>query len=305
VRRVPGGVAALRLRRQAAEAGRRRLRPPRPPLETPDRVARLSLMPTDETFITGNGFAGRCRYVLNYDVLTVNEHVQNDWWFCKADFLEYFFSGLMPDGEFVLFSHNSDRSIGKEFSRRLERASLVAWFAQNAAFPHPKLRAIPIGIANPRWSHGDQAALKQIQSSTPPKGRLFDASFSVATNPAEREYCLRETGLATDPPRPFAEYLEALASSYFCISPNGNGIDVHRTWEALYLRTVPVVTRSAMTDQHRDLPMIVLADWSEFRSIEFSPELYEQTMADWDPVALRLDRYLERITVAIDVLRRP
>jgi hypothetical protein len=88
VRRVPGGGAALRLRRQASEAGRRRLRPPRPPLETPDRVARLSLTPDDESFITGNGFAAQCRHVLNYDVLTVNEHVQNDWWFCKADFLE-------------------------------------------------------------------------------------------------------------------------------------------------------------------------------------------------------------------------
>jgi hypothetical protein len=167
------------------------------------------------------------------------------------------------------------------------------------------LRAIPIGIANPRWPHGDQAALKRTQSSPPRKARLFDASFSVATNPAEREYCLRETALVPDPPRPFSEYLEALASSYFCISPSGNGIDVHRTWEALYLRTVPVVTRSAMTDQHRDLPMIVLADWSEFRSIEFSRELYEQTMADWEPSALRLDRYLERIEVAIAALRRP
>jgi hypothetical protein len=295
IRRAPGGAELLSLRRRALiEVGRRR-HPPRPPVDYPGRVLQLSETPDGDAFLTGNGLASRCRYVLNYDALTVNENVDNNWWFCKADFLEYFFSELQPRDEFVLFSHNSDRSIDERFRRRLNRRNLVAWFAQNAAFAHPKLYAVPIGIANPYWPHGDGGTLARVQAAPPARSRLFDVSFAVGTNRDERELCLNQLGLSVEPPAPFEQYLRRLASAHFCVSPRGNGIDTHRTWEALYLRTVPIVTRSVLSDQHAELPMVVLDDWSEVRTIDFTPELYERTIGDWDPVELRLDRYLERV----------
>jgi hypothetical protein len=286
---------ALRPARRRARQVKRYARPLRPPLDPPDRVAAYSLVPEDESFITGNGIARRCGHVLNYDVLTVNEDAEADWWFCKADFLEYFFRELAPREPFVLFSHNSDRPIDARFLRELRRPRLAAWFAQNPAIDHAKLRALPIGIANPRWRHGDQAGLRRVQAAALPKRELFETSFSIETNVEERRYCLEQTGLSLAGRVDHDGYLERLASARFCIAPSGNGIDTHRTWEALYLRTIPVVTRSVLADQHRDLPLIVLDDWSQFRSVEFSEELYDRTIGDWSPDELRLDRYLERV----------
>src|SRR5207253_326703 len=60
-------------RRRVAHTISRRFSPPRPPIAGPDRVAALSATPKDEAFITGNGIAARCRYVVNWDVLRVNE----------------------------------------------------------------------------------------------------------------------------------------------------------------------------------------------------------------------------------------
>ena len=97
------------------------------------------------------------------------------------------------------------------------------------------------------------------------------------------------------PPKPFAEYLAQLASAYFCISPRGNGLDCHRTWEALYLGTIPVVTRSALTDHFSDIPMVVLDDWSEFKSVEFSPQRYAQLWNGFSVEQISLDRYLGRV----------
>jgi hypothetical protein len=266
-------------------------------------VEALSVPPENSRFITGNGFAARCRCVVNYDELKVNDHLANDWWFCKSDFLEYFFRELAPRSPFVLFSHNSDRPIGLRFRRYLARRSLVAWFAANAALKHPKLRAIPLGVANPYWPHGDVHALEAARRANLPKSRLFDVGFRVETNPDERRRCLAETGLELDPPVSFAEHLERLASSYFCISPRGNGIDTHRTWEALYVGTVPIVTRSVLTDQHPDLPCVVLDDWSQFRSIDFGPDLYAKTWGDWSADEIRLDGYLERVRGILGRLR--
>lgn len=274
---------------------------PRPPIEDPERVRRLSQTPADESFITGNGIAARCRFVLNYDVLKVNEDVHDNWWFCKADFLEYFFAEIAPDEPFVLFSHNSDRPIaGRRCRRWLGRPKLVAWFAENADLEHPKLHALPLGIANPRWAHGDQQALKAAMNARIAKTRIFDATFDVRTNPAVREYCIEQTGITPDARLPFRDYLERLASARFCLCPRGNGIDAHRMWEALYLRAVPVVTRSLLTEQHPDLPMLVLGDWSEFRTIDFTPELYDRIWGDWSPDAIRLDRYFDRVLARIE-----
>lgn len=291
-------VRAVRRRLRPVRVGARRValavRPLRPPLETPERIERLRRYP-EHDFLCGNGFAARCRYVLNYDELTVNEHVDNDWWFCKSDFLEYFFREVAPRDEFVLFSHNSDRAIDERFARRLARPQLRAWFAENAAFRHPKLFALPLGIANPRWPHGDGDALAAAQRTPVEKSELFNTSFSLATNPAERAYCLEQAGLELGPRRPFPEYLLDLKRAWFCLSPAGNGIDTHRTWEALYVGAIPVVTRSVLTDQHPELPLVVLDDWAEFRSIDFSPELYRACWGDFDPGSLRLDAYLRRV----------
>src|SRR5438067_2398410 len=54
-----------------------------------------------------------------------------EWWFCKADYHEHFSRRCAPAGDFVLFSHNSDRAIDRRFERQLRRRELVAWFAAN------------------------------------------------------------------------------------------------------------------------------------------------------------------------------
>jgi len=299
LRRVPGVRNAKRL----AVRAYRLMHPLRPPVESPSLVAEMLVRPADDTFITGNGFADRCRYILNYDVFRVNEDVENNWWFCNPEFLDYFFRCLAPGDDFVLFTHNSnvDRPIGSRFEGKLRQPELVAWFATNVELRHQKLHSIPLGIGNPIKC--DTAVLELARDEAPAKTRLFEASFDIRTNVEERSYCIKETGILPTAKLPPGDYFRHLASAYFCVSPNGNGIDCYRTWQALYLRTIPIVTRSLLTDQHPDLPMIVLRDWSEFRSIAFSPDLYERTWRDWDPAEISLDRYLERVRATIGQLQ--
>jgi hypothetical protein len=298
-RRVPGVVSAKRL----TIATYRRARPLRPPVESPSLVAKMLVTPAGETFITGNGIAAHCRYVLNYDVFRVNEEVENDWWFCNPEFLEFFFRRLAPNEDYVLFTHNSnvDRWIDRRFEDRLRRPELVAWFATNVAMRHRKLVSMPLGIGNPIKCNPE--VLDAVRENPPPKRLLVEASFDVSTNVAERTYCIEQTGVEPLPKVPWPEYFERLASAYFCISPNGNGIDCYRTWQALYLGTIPIVTRSVLTEQHSELPLIVLDDWSDYRSLELSPELYASIRGDWDPERIRLDRYLEQVRSTIDRLR--
>jgi hypothetical protein len=249
--------------------------------------------------VSGDGFASLCRYVVEGAPVTVNETGREAWWFCKADYLEHFFAELAPDEPFVLLSHNSDRAVDGLFRREFRRRTLVVWFAQNLEFAHRKVRSLPIGLANAHWPHGDQTELERVRAAAPPKRDLFDVSFAIDTNPVERRYCLDQTGLAPVPRRDYRTYLEGLAAAYFCISPRGNGLDVHRSWEALTVGTVPVVTRSLLTDQHPDVPFLVLDDWSDFHAIDFSPELYREVWGSFDVETLRLASYAARLDAAV------
>lgn len=42
------------------------------------------------------------------------------------------------------------------------------------------------------------------------------------------------------------------------LSPRGNGLDCHRTWEALYLDAIPVVWNSTLNHLFIDLPVVII-----------------------------------------------
>ena len=49
----------------------------------------------------------------------------------------------------------------------------------------------------------------------------------------------------------------------FWLSPRGNGIDCHRTWEALYLDIIPVVWNSSLNVLYEHLPVLIINDHNE------------------------------------------
>jgi hypothetical protein len=63
------------------------------------------------------------------------------------------------------------------------------------------------------------------------------------------------------------QYQTILSQYEFCICPEGNGVDTHRFWEALYLKCIPVVVKSPHIDILRtqlNIPMVILNSWDEF-----------------------------------------
>ena len=59
-------------------------------------------------------------------------------------------------------------------------------------------------------------------------------------------------------------YRKLLNDSYFVISPPGNGIDCHRTWEAFYHKTIPVIERKFYLFEHLNLPVFVVDSIEDF-----------------------------------------
>lgn len=81
--------------------------------------------------------------------------------------------------------------------------------------------------------------------------------------------CLVETSTSEESPIKFLNFSDPystwLQHSNFAfeICPHGNGIDTHRTWEALMLKTIPIVKTSSLDPLYEDLPVVIVSSWSE------------------------------------------
>lgn len=76
------------------------------------------------------------------------------------------------------------------------------------------------------------------------------------------------------------EYFENLNKSKFVISPEGNGLDTHRIWEALILDTLPIMLKTGFSKNLKDLgvPGLYLNSWEELLSYDTNKldEIYER-----------------------------
>ena len=59
------------------------------------------------------------------------------------------------------------------------------------------------------------------------------------------------------------DYFQQLPSYKFVISPEGNGIDCHRTWEALYVGSIPIVIKNNIYNNWSDLPILQVSSYSD------------------------------------------
>nr|ADD96429.1 hypothetical protein ATCV1_Z830R [uncultured organism MedDCM-OCT-S09-C426] len=253
-------------------------------------------------YICGNAFKSLCKYSVGkytgphqHDfVVNVNSQ-ENNRVFVKTEYLANFFHYFNLDFEFEIITHNSDITIDDKFKKFLDDERVLKWYGQNIEISHPKINSIPIGIANPKWAHGNQEILNKIASEKIEKDNLIYVNFDVNTNYIERSTCLEETGLSLSEKVDYESYLREVARSHFILSPNGNGIDCHKHWEAFYLNTVPVVTNSMNIQHHKHLPFLVLKEWKDFKESDVSESKYRSLMKDFNNKNLLFENYSKEL----------
>lgn len=205
--------------------------------------------------------------------------VKTDW-----EFLERFFKHQHPRiaHPYILVTHNSDHSCPGPFRNYLDDPKLLAWFGQNIEAPaHPKLHPIPIGVANRCWNHGNPQVFASLQplASNEDRPILCYVNFAPSTYPKERtlvwDLFAKQPWCVSSPPiKNLTQYLSDFAQSKFVLSPRGNGVDCHRTWEALLMGAIPVVRTSSVDGLFTDLPVLIVPNW-EIITEKYLLEQYE------------------------------
>lgn len=157
------------------------------------------------------------------------------------------------------------------FAQHLNDPKLYAWFTKNRGSSlSDKLIGIPIGIESQSRGN-DSVTLTWLahQKKIPPNERnnlVCTAYLKLGTSRKARQDMLeileRQIKFTMEPPCKRQPYLDALLYSKFIPSPRGNGLDCHRTWEALYTGCIPILKTSSLDFLYADLPVLIVNDWN-------------------------------------------
>lgn len=221
---------------------------------------------------------------------------------------------------FVLLSHQGDANITPEstnadvFLQIAQNQHLVCWFAQNCTLQHEKIVPLPIGLENQRFHNaGNVASFKKLQKKLR-AGKIRKqpkvlVALNLATNPDKRFCCYRAFWH-----KPAAKELSSFVSSQsyrkiaascmFVASPAGNGLDCHRTWEAMYLDCVALAEQNPMNEYFKNLglPVICVSDWATFAQKTEAElvQIYNETMKNCDRSALQAEYWQNKMKGAFN-----
>jgi hypothetical protein len=235
-----------------------------------------------------------------------------------SDLLKFFVNKILPkiNKKFVLISGDSDINVPQEALTRVETAKLITspnllkWFAQNTRIQyHPKIFQLPIGLdyhtisnnPNHQWRSNGEGYLPKnqenilvgIKENSIPFYERTPKIYVNFSRDSDR-FGDRTNALDSIPQNLLEMNMNFMhrtqtwnnISNYaFVLSPFGNGMDCHRTWETLCLGSIPIVKAPAFKKLFEDLPVLNVDDWSDI-----TQELLDTTLAVFKDKTFNYDK---------------
>lgn len=273
--------------------------------------------PTSLPYITGDGFRAIAEHV--YDEISEVDFSSvrhGDIVFVRADLLHTYFKKIHPHvkNKYILVSHNSDQNITADFLKYIDE-KIIHWFAQNALVTHTKITPIPIGLMLRFYDSKNQVVEllkfhknKTLNTSDETNDgavkvpRIF-YSFSEETNTKrsialdflkKSDVCLGSTAMLAR-----NDYYSNISRYMFNASPEGGGVDCHRTWESMHLGAIPVLERNTSTEywQKIGLPVLLIDSWAEISTIGVSKleDQYTKMKEQFESPALYMEYWTSEI----------
>lgn len=230
------------------------------------------------------------------DVYTLNnsEHLDNFPFheiqptsvvYIKTDALYSLYKELhRVSNPFILVTGCSDYSVPssivfydglQDFYHLVEHPKIIHIFAQNCTTQHHKITPMPIGLDYHTLHYStnpieQEMMLMKIRDNTAPTWQRDMRCYSTFHHSIRGQDRLDAlTNISKDLIYFEPVYIDRLTTwknqtQYaFVISPQGNGMDCHRTWEALILGCIPIVRSCPLDPLYENLPVLIVHHWSE------------------------------------------
>jgi hypothetical protein len=208
--------------------------------------------------------------------------------------------------KFILVSGDSDEEVFVDifrsyelFKNFVENDKIIHWFCQNCSINHPKITKLPIGLAIQHVPPLNQEKdLIEIRNNSLSQDKIMKCYIDFSYPSDFYRYKNDRIEALTEIPKDICQINSCRIkridtwknqSKYaFVISPHGNGLDCHRTWEALILNCIPIVKSSEIIDLYKDLPVLIVNKWSDVNAnlLQTTYDKFKNQNYDYDKLLL-------------------
>jgi hypothetical protein len=235
------------------------------------------------------------QYLLN----TVDKRVisNNDIIYTHSYYAKQLFEYLADvKKKVIVITHNSDLNI--DFA---PPDNVIKWYSQNVNIINEKIISIPIGLENDYWFPEKRKRMSEIQKQRKVYKNLVYINHNIETNPNRKkpyEVLKGESWVTMEHGKNgqgIGNYIDNVYNHPFVICPEGHGMDTHRTWECLYLRTIPIEKRNINNQFYTDLPICFVDDWEEITEKFLFDEFKRMAEVKWNLAKLNFDYWKQLI----------
>lgn len=250
--------------------------------------------------------------------------------FIKGDpmHMEYFIQTILPSLKaYIAISGATDYPSFKNIDQRkiLDDPRLVRWYGQNPTFKHPKFEGIPIGLN--AYEHGgdvtmfqhlekrgifDRKTFCQVKSTNNTEKSLLVLNFNPGTHSRRSSLynqfcgdthnnkwvkCIKKINieLSTTEHMVRTDVYKILSCFPFWLSPRGNGLDCHRTWEAFYIGAIPILESSSLDEIYSDMKALIVPSFDNVTKDFLFHKLQELSKRSFNDEKLFRDYWWKKI----------
>jgi hypothetical protein len=184
-----------------------------------------------------------------------------------------------------IVSHNGDLPVDEKYEKYVDR--FPKWYGQNVIAKHSKFIPIPIGLENDYVINSVDKKNMLVrfsnESSSIIPSKMLYVNHNTGTNPSERNktYSIFNTSNWSTVEHSGGfdyqeRYYSKILDHFFMLSPPGNGIDCHRTWEILYLKRIPILRKVGRLEElYSDLPVVFIDNYEDISESFLSLKINE------------------------------
>ena len=195
----------------------------------------------------------------------------------------------------ILITSDGDRSVPSSYNndtctRILNNPYILKWYTQNydKSIIHTKLHHYPIGfdLHTPRWLINNSIfekinymiSCRNVSNSyngqnSRIKNKIFSDTHNSGSHPVRHKIgdIIKNNGIfeLTKERKSFADIIKDYNKYLFVLSPRGNGLDCHRTWELFLAGAIIITITSSLDDMYikNNLPVVILNNIDELKDI--------------------------------------
>lgn len=240
--------------------------------------------------------------------------------FVGSDYLQYFVSSILDKitNTFILMTGTSIKTCPVEvldqrsFFKLINNKYLIKWCSQNNVIQnYPSIIQIPLGLDYHSVYNDPKKWEKIVDGKSPIEQENFMIDIINKSKPfyerinkiyinfeinadrfGQRKDCIKKIS-----PSLLALHQQKLKRTQtwinttkysFVLSPYGQGMDCHRTWEALILGSIPILKSKEFVNLFQDLPVLFVDDWSQINQklLDDAIEKFKNMTFNYDKLTL-------------------